>query len=124
MGGLLVLTRGVFNTAKLLLASNMGNSQVGKQISDHTHKTVTYSGGNMDGLQGFDASKLAPGQPEVEQYKSHRSGPMAQFGPTWVAYFSANSESEHDFDGFDVEAWVSPIGENQLSLGFVLMRPT
>jgi len=119
--GLLVLTGGVFNTAKLLLANNLGNGQVGKQISDHTHKTVTYSRGKMSGLKGFDPSQLTPGQVEVEQYKSYRSGPMAQFGPTWVAYFSA---SENDHDAFDVEAWVSPIGENKLSLGFVLMRPT
>lgn len=76
----------------------------------------------MGGLKGFDPSKLTTGQVEVDQYKNHRSGPMAQFGPTWVAYFSANSENEHD--AFDVEAWVSPIGENKLSLGFVLMRPT
>jgi len=47
-----------------------------------------------------------------------RSGPLAQYGPTFVGYLGGADNL------FDVEAWVSPGNAGELSLGFSLMRPS
>eukprot|EP00929_Paragymnodinium_shiwhaense_P037338 TRINITY_DN19911_c0_g1_i1.p1 TRINITY_DN19911_c0_g1~~TRINITY_DN19911_c0_g1_i1.p1 ORF type:complete len:233 (+),score=38.79 TRINITY_DN19911_c0_g1_i1:47-700(+) len=55
-------------------------------------------------------------------------GPLAQYGPTFVAYIRANSTSAPDVEDLNAELWVSPASPSSsskpsLDVALVLMRP-
>lgn len=136
--GRVVLTAGVWNTAQLLLESGVSNEQVGKGISDHTHHVASFHLRDRTGQQASSVSYSPPSLESINQYLGESfdavagSGPLSQFGPTFVAYIKdPTSPGAEDLD-FDVEVWVQPaVTHNtnygpvtQLVMGLVLMRPT
>eukprot|EP00929_Paragymnodinium_shiwhaense_P077319 TRINITY_DN39813_c0_g1_i1.p1 TRINITY_DN39813_c0_g1~~TRINITY_DN39813_c0_g1_i1.p1 ORF type:complete len:546 (+),score=77.64 TRINITY_DN39813_c0_g1_i1:80-1717(+) len=133
-GGRIILTAGVWNTARLLLKSKLGNDQVGKGVSDHTHHGGEFNLIEEGAPNAVDAFAVNPPPAEaIKQYLGQDVfagiGPLAQYGPTFVAYFRANPNVPEDTD-FDVEVWVSParpsyssVRHPSMDIALVLMRP-
>jgi len=128
--GLVVVSAGALNTPRLLLASGVtGSGSVGEGVSDHTLQSMVYDTTgvtDMAALAGVSMSfSLSPVEPDVaSQYVSSRSGPLAQYGPTLIA-FIRHPSSLGPPEAVDVEVWVNPVtkaGEAHVSI--VLMRPT
>eukprot|EP00928_Gymnodinium_smaydae_P026825 TRINITY_DN20945_c0_g3_i1.p1 TRINITY_DN20945_c0_g3~~TRINITY_DN20945_c0_g3_i1.p1 ORF type:complete len:864 (+),score=107.60 TRINITY_DN20945_c0_g3_i1:151-2742(+) len=121
--GRIVLTAGTMNTARLLLNSGHFNDAVGKGVSDHAHESMTYySKSASENAQSVEFGYYAPPYSALQQYNSLRSGGLAQYGPTAVAYIRDPS-TQGGPEAFDVEAWTVSTGHNQVRIGLCLMRP-
>jgi len=128
--GLLVVSAGALNTPRLLLSSGLnGYGKVGKDLSDHTLRSMVYKVSSRNGhfISGANEAfhiKPHPDSNSTNLYVRSRVGPLTQFGPT-LTIFIRDPSTPGGPEVYDCEAWVNPdANAGEVHLSVVLMRPT
>jgi len=102
---------------------------VGEGVSDHSLISMVYTvSGSAEPLASAGASAGfsidPPDSAAISYYVASRSGPLAQYGPTLVA-FIRHPTTRGPPEAFDVEVWVDQLSkERDVHVSIVLMRPT
>eukprot|EP00929_Paragymnodinium_shiwhaense_P037343 TRINITY_DN19911_c1_g2_i1.p1 TRINITY_DN19911_c1_g2~~TRINITY_DN19911_c1_g2_i1.p1 ORF type:complete len:646 (+),score=61.01 TRINITY_DN19911_c1_g2_i1:85-2022(+) len=92
--GRIILTAGVWNTARMLLQNELGNDQVGKGVSDHTHHSSRWEKTAPSSWNTLNAFSLKPPSSEsIGMYlgQNNSGNACGNEKPDYEQYFDKNA---------------------------------